>query len=169
MNTKEKNIQTPTIHLMTWFCWEAMCLLSSRKIWLPSKCCLECKIYQQLNQHKVSQFNVINQNNLKKALVDVEGAISIQLISHWSITRMMCPVRHAFVLSDTQNVSDRTKQILNFPSGVLYFFKKTLLILFYTISAKRKILLLFISHLVWKQIKLFADESCRTGHVTPVK
>ena len=27
--------------------------------------------------------------------MDVEDAISIQLISHWSITRMMCPVRHA--------------------------------------------------------------------------
>ena len=53
---------------------------------------LECNIYQQLNQHKVSQFNVINQNNLKKAVVDVEGAISIQLISHWSITRIVCPV-----------------------------------------------------------------------------
>ena len=91
-----------------------ICLLSSRKIWLPRKCLLE-DIYRQLNQHKVSQFNEINQNNLKKALVDVEGAKSIQLISHWFITRMMCPVRHAFVLSDTQNVSDRTKQILNFP------------------------------------------------------
>ena len=43
-----------------------MCLLSSRKIWLPNKCRLECNIYRQLNQHKVSQFNVINQNSFKK-------------------------------------------------------------------------------------------------------
>ena len=60
----------------------------------------------------------------------------------------MCPVRHAFVLSDTKNM-------LNFPWGVLYFFKKSLQILIYTTSAKRKMILAFISHLVWEKIKLF--------------
>ena len=78
----------------------------------------------------------------------MESAISIKLISHWSITRMMCPVRHAFVLSDTKNM-------LNFPWGVLYFFKNSLQLLFYTTSAKRKMILVFISHLVWGKIKLF--------------
>ena len=82
----------------------------------------------------------------------MESAISIQLISHWSITRIMCPVRHAFVLSDTKNM-------LNFPWGVLYFFKNSLQILFYTTSAKRKMILVFISHLVWGKIKL-VDINC---------
>ena len=59
--------------------------------------------------------------------------------------------------------------IFNFPWGVLYIFLNSLLILFYTTSAKRKMILVFISHLVWKKPKLFALESCRRGHVTHVK
>ena len=38
---------------------------------------------------------------------------------------------------------------------MLNFFKKSLQILLYNTSAKRNMILAFISHLVWEKIKLF--------------
>ena len=42
-------------------------------------------------------------------------------------------------------------------------FNINLLILFYTTSANRKLILVFINHLVWNLFKLFLYELCRTG------
>ena len=69
----------------------------------------------------------------------VENAILVQLISHWPITKMMCPIRH--------------KRDVEFPLRfVIYFFKKSVQILLYTTLAKRNIILVFIGHSVLEKI-----------------